>query len=59
MKVVDLTKSNLHYTRGITPKRVTSGGAHLHGLALGQHSCEEASQKCRAVSDTASNLTGP
>ena len=28
-------KSNLHYTRGITPKRVTSGGIHLHGLAPG------------------------
>ena len=28
-------KSNLHYTRGITPKRVTSGGAHLRGLAPG------------------------
>ena len=27
------SKSNLHYTRGITPKRVTSGGARLHGLA--------------------------
>ena len=29
------SKSNLHYTRGITPKRVTSGGAHLRGLAPG------------------------
>ena len=26
-------KSNLHYTRFISPKRVTSGGAHLRGLA--------------------------
>ena len=26
-------KSNFHYTRGITPKRVTSGGAHLRALA--------------------------
>ena len=25
------SKSNLHYTRGITPKRVTRGGAHLRG----------------------------
>ena len=25
-------KPNLHYTRAITPKRVTSGGAHLRGL---------------------------
>ena len=28
-------KSNLHYTRGTTLKRVTSGGPHLRGLALG------------------------
>ena len=27
-------KSNLHYIRAITPKRVTSGGVHLHGLPL-------------------------
>ena len=26
-------KPNLHYTRDITPKRATSGGAHLRGLA--------------------------
>ena len=25
----------LHYTRGITPKRVTCGGDHLRGLAPG------------------------
>ena len=30
-----LTKSNLHYTRRITPKRVTSCRAHLRGLAPG------------------------
>ena len=29
-------KSNLHYTRGITQKRVTSGGARLRGLAPAQ-----------------------
>ena len=29
-------KSNLHNNRGITPKRVTSGGAHLRCLASGQ-----------------------
>ena len=34
-------KSNLHYTRGITPKRVTSGGAHLGDLAPGRRSREE------------------
>ena len=30
-------KSNLHYTRDITPERVTSGGIRLGGLAFGQH----------------------
>ena len=45
-------KSNLHYTRGITPKRVTSGGAHLCGLAPGLHSSEETSQWWLAVGDT-------
>ena len=30
-------KSNLHYTCGIKSKRVTSDGAHLRGLAPGQH----------------------
>ena len=29
------SKSNLHYTRRITPKRVTSSGAHVRGLAPG------------------------
>ena len=52
-------KSNLHYTRGITPKRVTSGGAHLRGLAPDQHSSEETSQRWRAVGDSKSDLTGP
>ena len=28
-------KSNLPYTRSSTPKRVTSGGAHLRGFAPG------------------------
>ena len=45
-------KSNLHYTRRITPKRVTSCGAHLRGLAPGLHSSEEASQRWRVVGDT-------
>ena len=45
-------KSNLHYTRRITPKRVTSCGAHLRGLVRGQHSSEESSQRWRAVGDT-------
>ena len=38
-------KSSFHYTQGITPKRVTSCGAHLRGLAHGQHSFEETSQR--------------
>ena len=37
-KLVLLKKSNLYYTRvNITPKRVTSDGAHLRGLAHEQH----------------------
>ena len=40
-------KSNLHYTRGITPKRVMSGGYHLRNLAPRQHSLEEMSQRWR------------
>ena len=32
----------------ITPKRVTSGGTYLRGLAPGQHSFEEMSQRWRA-----------
>ena len=58
--------SKLHYTRHITPKRVTSGGAHLRGAALGPHSSEQTSQRWRAVGDTVttwptrqSNLTPP
>ena len=46
------TKSNLHYTRRNTPKRVTSCGAHLRGLAPGQYSSEETSQRWRVVGDT-------
>ena len=48
------SKSNLHYTRRITPKRVTSCGAHLRDLAPGQHSSEETSQRWRVVGDTVS-----
>ena len=50
---------NLHNTRGITPKRVISGGVHLRSLAPGQHSSEETSLRCRTVDRTVSNLTGP
>ena len=45
-------KSNLHYTRRITPKRVTSCETHLRGLARGQYSSEETSQRWRVVGDT-------
>ena len=31
------SKSNLYYTRDITPKRVASGGVHLPSLVPGQH----------------------
>ena len=50
--------SNLHYTRKITPNQETTGGAHLRGLAPGQRSSEETSQRWRAVGDIESNLTG-
>ena len=42
---------------GITPKRVTSGGAHLCGFGPGRHSSEETSQRWRAVGDAVSDLT--
>ena len=58
-KQIASEQSNLHYTRGITSKRVTSGGVHLRGSAPGQHCFEEALQWWRAVGDTASVLTGP
>ena len=41
-------KSNLHYARGITPKRVTNGGANFRCLAPGLHSLK----KRRSVGDT-------
>ena len=48
---------NLYYTCRMTPKRVTSGGAHLRGLAPGQHSSEETSRRWWAIDDTVSDLT--
>ena len=51
--------SNLHYTRVITPRRVTRGGAHLGGLTPRQHSSEEILHRRRAVGNTVSNLTDP
>ena len=44
-------KSNLHYTRGITPKRVRNGGAPLLSLTPYQHSFEEISQRWQVVDD--------
>ena len=46
-------------SRGITPKRVTCGGADLRDLAPGQHSSEGTSQRWRAVVNSISDLTGP
>ena len=46
--------SKLCYTRGITPKRVTSGGNHICGLALGHHNSEET-----PLLATLCPLTGP
>ena len=57
-EVKTIKKSNLYCTRGITQKRVTSGGAHLRDLVPGQHSCEATSQRWRDVGDTVSSLTG-
>ena len=51
-------KSNLHYTRGITPKLVTSCGAHLRGLAPGQCKNVVAVAIPKAVDDSV-RLTGP
>ena len=49
---VNKLKSNLLYTRSITPKRVTSGEANLRCFAGGQHSSEKTSQRWQAVGDT-------
>ena len=51
---INQIKSNVHYTRRVTPKRVTSCGAHLRGLAHGLHSPEETSQRWRVIGDTVS-----
>ena len=52
-------KSNLHCTCCIMARRVTDSGVQLHGIAPGQHSFEELSQRWLAVGDTVSDLTGP
>ena len=62
LHVQDYTiKSNLHYTRGIMPKRVTRKESYLCDIAPGQHSSEERrkSQRWRVFDDTASDLSDP
>ena len=51
-----LIKSNLRYTRGTTPKRVTSSGANFCGLAPGRFTFVETSQLWRFDGDTVSNV---
>ena len=51
-------KSSLQ-SRYYTQTCVTSGGAHLRGLAPGQRSSEETSQQRRAVDNSGSEITGP
>ena len=41
------------------PKRVTSGGVYLRGLAPGRRSFKETLQRWRAVGDTGSDSTDP
>ena len=50
--------ATVHFTSNFTPKRVTSGGVHLRGLAPGKHISEETLQRWQAVGDTVSYLTG-
>ena len=45
--IKDQIESNLHHTRGITLKRVTSGRTHLRELAPGLPSSEEMWQNFR------------
>ena len=45
-------KLNLYDTRGMVPKRVTSGGAQFRGTAPGLLSSEETLQQWRAIGDT-------
>ena len=54
-------KLNLHCTCVITPKRVTSGVAHLHGSVHGQYifQLQKTSLRWRATDDTVFNLIGP
>ena len=49
--LISKIKSNLRYTRKNWYYASTSGGSYLRGLALGQHSYEETSQRSRTVGD--------
>ena len=55
---VKISQSNFDYTRGITLKRVRSGGVH-RDFTPGQHSSEETSQWWHADGDTEFYLTDP
>ena len=46
-----LNQNQNNLTRGITPKRVTSGGVHILGVAPGQYSSEGTLQRLRAAGD--------
>ena len=43
--ILKININHLHYALDITPKRVTSGGAHLLSLAPGLRSFEKTSQR--------------
>ena len=55
-ELITTKKSYLLYICCTTSKRVTSSGAHLRGLALGQRSSKETSPPWRAVGDTVSDF---
>ena len=55
-KVEIKKKSNLHYTRDIAPKRITSGGVRLRDLEPGQCIFEETLLRWRAVGDAVPDL---
>ena len=59
MVMLKFKKSNLYCASGITLKRGTSAGAYHRGLALGQHSTKETSQRWRTVGVIVSDSTGP
>ena len=52
-------KSILHYTHGVTPKRVTGIGGPFPWLSAWQYSPEGTLEQWRIVADAASDLTGP